>query len=285
MKLFRFGAQGVERAGVLLNDGTHRDASGLVADYHGSSLQDALAKLRDADLSALPVVDARQRLGAPIAGIGKIICVGPNYRQHFENNGTPLPLDPVIFLKAASALAGPNDDLVLPRGSNKVDWEVELAVVMGRRTCHADPETAMDSVAGYCVINDLSERSFQFEGNAGQWDKGKNCDGFAPIGPYLAPVEAVPDPHQLDMWTIINGVQMQSSSTDSMIFRVPDIISHISSFMTLEPGDVIATGTPPGVGMMANPPMWLKAGDTIAVGISGLGKQEKRVVAERDARN
>ena len=285
MKLIRVGPPGQERPGLLLEDGMYLDTSGVTDDYTPAFLAgDGLARLalwfKD-NRSAAPRLDLDTRLGPPIARPGKIVCIGLNYRDHALESGMAAPSEPVVFFKATTAICGPNDDLVIPRGSEKTDWEVELAVVIGRRVTYVDPDAAMDCVAGYMLHNDYSERSFQLE-RGGQWVKGKSCDTFAPLGPFLATAEEVPDPHQLDLWLDVNGRRMQQSSTRELIFDIPALISYLSQFMTLEPGDIISTGTPAGVGLGLKPPTYLKPGDVVELGIEGLGASRQTVHAWDD---
>jgi 2,4-diketo-3-deoxy-L-fuconate hydrolase len=283
MKLIRFGEPGREKPGVLLQDGTRLDASACAADYDeaffaGGGLPRLRAWLQENERRA-PRVDARERLGPPVARPSKIICIGLNYRDHAAETGAPIPAEPVIFFKASTALVGPDDDLVIPRGAQKVDWEVELAVVIGTRSSYVPRERAAAQVAGYALHNDYSERSFQLE-RGGQWVKGKSADTFAPLGPYLATPDEIPDPQRLGMWLKVNGESRQRGNTENMIFDVPTLVSYLSEFMTLVPGDVISTGTPAGVGLGMKPePVYLKPGDLVELGIDGLGQSRQRVVA------
>lgn len=281
MKLLRYGPSGHELPGLLDADGVLRDLSNEVDDITPALLSDeAQSRLRQIDPSTLPCVAGAPRLGPCVADVGKIICVGLNFSDHAAETGMSVPPEPVLFMKATSAISGPNDDIVLPRGSLKTDWEVELAVVIGREARYVDEASALNHVAGYSVINDLSEREFQLE-RGGQWDKGKGCDTFAPLGPWLVTRDEVPDPHDLRMRLSVNGHIYQNGSTNTMIYRVPFLVSYISRFMTLKPGDVISTGTPPGVGMGQRPPVYLKAGDVVELEIESLGRQRQRVVAPR----
>ena len=239
-----------------------------------------MKRLAAIDTANLPVVPEGARLGVPLTGISKIVCVGLNYADHAEEAGMEIPKEPILFLKAASALNGPNDDIVVPRGSVKTDWEVELGVVIGTRASYVNEQDALDHVAGYCVVNDVSEREYQSE-RGGQWDKGKGCDGFAPVGPWLVTRDEIADPQNLKLWTEVNGMRRQNGSTRTMIFDVRTLVSYISHFMTLIPGDIIATGTPPGVAMGMKPPQYLKAGDTLSMSVEGLGEQTSRLVAWR----
>ncbi|MFN4159642.1 MAG: fumarylacetoacetate hydrolase family protein [Gemmobacter sp.] len=280
MKLIRHGATGAERPGMVGPDGSLRDLSGLVPDIAGAVLGDAgLAMLRGLDALALPEVAPGTRLGAPVAGIGKVICIGLNYSDHAAETGAKVPPEPIIFMKATSAVQGPDDPVVIPRGSVECDWEVELAVVIGSRAKHVDEAQALRHVAGYAVMNDVSERTFQ-TARSGQWTKGKSCDTFGPLGPWLVTRDEVPDPQALGMWLDVNGQRMQGGSTATMVFGVAHLVSYLSGFMTLYPGDVISTGTPPGVGMGKTPPRYLAAGDRMELGIEGLGVQRQSCVAE-----
>ncbi|MBS0373789.1 MAG: fumarylacetoacetate hydrolase family protein [Proteobacteria bacterium] len=277
MKLLRWGERGREKPGVLDAAGGLRDLSAVVPDITGSTL----AELREFDaIERLPRVPGEPRIGACVGGIGKFICIGLNYADHAAETGQPIPTEPVVFFKATSAVTGPNDDLVLPPGSQKVDWEVELGVVIGRHVVGADEHTARAAIAGYCVINDLSERAWQLE-RGGQWVKGKSADGFGPIGPWLVTADNVPDPAALRLWLEIDGRRFQDSSTAQMVFKPAYLVSYLSQFMSLQPGDVISTGTPPGVGLGQKPPVYLRAGQQIRLGIEGLGEQTQRVVASR----
>ncbi|MBW7922732.1 MAG: fumarylacetoacetate hydrolase family protein [Rubellimicrobium sp.] len=280
MKLLRHGLRGAERPGLLAADGTIRDLTGLVPDIGGAVLSDAgLAMLRAVDPAALPVVEAGTRLGACVGGVGKFICIGLNYADHAAETGAKVPEEPIIFMKATSAICGPNDPIVIPRGSVKTDWEVELAVIIGKRAKYVSEADAMSHVAGYAVTNDVSERGFQIE-RAGQWTKGKSCDNFGQIGPWLVTRDEVPDPQNLKMWLKVNGESMQDGSSKTMVFGVAHLVSYLSQFMSLEPGDVISTGTPPGVGMGTTPQRFLKAGEVVTLGIEGLGEQRQDVIAD-----
>ena len=280
MKLARFGPVGAERPGIVGADGRLHDISAHVADWTGSALaQESLARFREIDLNALPLAPADTRLGCPVSNVGKFIAIGLNYADHAAESGMPAPAEPVVFMKATSCIVGPNDPVMLPRGSEKTDWEVELGVVIGARASYVEQADALDHVAGYCVINDVSERAFQIE-RGGTWDKGKGCDTFGPIGPWLVTRDEIPDPQALAMWLDVNGVRMQTGNTRTMIFGVATLVSYVSAFMTLMPGDIITTGTPPGVGMGQKPsPIYLKPDDVIRLGIEGLGEQNQRVVA------
>ncbi len=280
MKLVRYGPPGAEKPG-LMEAGTLRDLSGHVADISSFVLSDAgLDALRALDPKTLPVVEGAPRLGPPVGEIGKFLCIGLNFSDHAEEAGMPIPEHPILFLKANSALSGPNDDVLIPRGSTKTDWEVELGVVIGTRAKYVSEEDALDYVAGYLVGNDISERDFQLT-LTGQWTKGKSCDTFGPLGPWLVTPDEVPDPQALAMWLDVNGTRMQAGSTATMIFSVAEIIAHLSTLFTLHPGDVILTGTPPGVGMGIKPePVYLKPGDVMELGIEGLGVQRQVVRAD-----
>ena len=279
MKLLRFGPKGDEKPGLLDADGVIRDLSGVLPDLTSAQLaRGALARLSDIDPSRLPAVDQPVRLAPVVADIGKLICVGLNYSDHAAESGMAVPAEPVLFMKATSSIIGCNDAVVLPRDSVKSDWEVELGVVIGKRARYVDEADALDYVAGYCVVNDLSEREYQLE-RGGQWDKGKGCDTFGPVGPYLVTKDEVPDPQNLGMWLEVNGQRYQTGNTRTMVFTVAHLVSYISRFMTLLPGDVLATGTPKGVGGKATPPVFLRAGDRMTLGVEGLGEQRSRVVA------
>ena len=283
MKLLRYGAPGHEKPGLLDRSGRVRDLSAHVADIAGDALApETLARLRALDPEALPLVAGTPqvdlRLGACVGRIGKFICIGLNYADHAAETGAPIPAEPVVFAKWTSAVVGPNDDVEIPRGSVKTDWEVELGVVIGKAGRYIDEARAMDHVAGYCVINDVSEREFQTE-RGGQWDKGKGCDTFGPTGPWLVTADEVPDPQALRLWLDVDDRRFQDGSTRTMVFTVRHIVSYLSGFMSLQPGDVISTGTPPGVGLGQKPPVFLRAGQTMRLGIEGLGEQRQRVVA------
>ncbi len=279
MKLLRYGPRGQEKPGLLHGD-TIRDLSGLVPDLAGEVLHpEGLAKIAALDPQTLPEVTGNPRLGPPIAGTGKFICIGLNYADHAAESGHPVPSEPVIFMKASSSICGPNDPIVIPRGSEKTDWEVELAVIIGKPAKYVAEADAMDHVAGFAVTNDVSERAFQIE-REGQWTKGKSCDNFGQIGPWLVTKEDVADPQDLGMWLTVNGQTMQKGSTQTMVYQVPFLVHYLSQFMTLHPGDVISTGTPPGVGLGMTPPTYLKPGDVVELGIDGLGAQRQDVVAD-----
>jgi 2-keto-4-pentenoate hydratase/2-oxohepta-3-ene-1,7-dioic acid hydratase in catechol pathway len=280
MKLLRWGAAGAERPGLLDADGVARDLTGLVPDIGGAVLSDAgLAMLRGIDTASLPRVPQGARLGPCVAGTGKFICIGLNYADHAAESGMQVPPEPIIFMKATSAICGPDDPILVPRGSDKTDWEVELAVIIGTRAKYVAQDQAMAHVAGFAVTNDVSERAFQTE-RAGQWTKGKSCDNFGQIGPWLVTRDEVADPQALDMWLTVNGQTMQKGSTRTMVYGVAHLVSYLSQFMTLHPGDVISTGTPPGVGMGMKPPRYLRAGDVVELGIAGLGTQRQEVIAD-----
>lgn len=280
MKLLRHGPAGAERPGLLHADGTIRDLTGLVPDIGGRVISDqGIAMLRALDAGSLPVVDPSTRLGPCVAGTGKFICIGLNYSDHAAETGATVPPEPIIFMKATSAIVGPNDPIVIPRASQKTDWEVELAVIIGKTAKYVPEAEAMDHVAGFAVANDVSERAFQAE-RAGQWTKGKSCDNFGQIGPWLVTRDEVPDPQNLPMWLTVNGVTRQNGSTRTMVYGVAFLVSYLSQFMSLHPGDVISTGTPPGVGLGMKPPQFLKAGDVVELGIEGLGRQRQDVIAD-----
>jgi 2,4-didehydro-3-deoxy-L-rhamnonate hydrolase len=279
MKLLRYGRAGSEKPGLLDDQGQIRDLSAAIGDLRSEHLAPSrLKEIQALGVDKLPVVSASSRLGTPYLGIGKFVAVGLNYSDHAAESGLPVPSEPVIFAKATSCIVGPDDDIMLPKGSVKTDWEVELGVVIGTTARYVSEERALDHVAGYCVVNDVSEREYQIE-RGGTWDKGKGCDTFGPVGPYLVTSDEVGDPQNLDMWLDVNGKRRQSGSTRTMIFPVRTLVSYISRFMTLSPGDLITTGTPPGVGMGIKPsPVYLKAGDVVELGISKLGKQRQKVV-------
>jgi 2-keto-4-pentenoate hydratase/2-oxohepta-3-ene-1,7-dioic acid hydratase in catechol pathway len=280
MKLLRYGAPGAERPALVDANGTIRDISAHVSDLSGAALTpENLAKLAALDTASLPEVSADERLGACVAGTGKFICIGLNYSDHAAETGATVPPEPVIFMKATSAIVGPNDDVLIPRGSEKTDWEVELGVVVGKTAKYVSEADAMDYVAGYCVSHDVSERAFQTE-RSGQWTKGKSCDTFGPIGPWLVTTDEIADPQNLKMWLTVNGETMQNGSTQTMVYGVAFLVSYLSQFMSLHPGDVISTGTPPGVGLGLKPPRFLKAGDVVELGIEGLGTQKQTFRAD-----
>ena len=279
MKLCRYGNAGSEKPGLVDAAGKLRDLSGVLKDLDPAALgPDALAKLAGAKPESLPLVQGNPRIGPPVGGISKYIAIGLNYSDHAAEANMQVPTEPIIFMKALSSICGPNDDTVQPKNSTKLDWEVELAVVIGRKALYVSEDRALDYVAGYCLANDVSERAFQLQSS--QWDKGKGCDTFGPLGPWLVTKDEVPDPQNLDMWLDVNGQRMQSGNTKTMIFGVKKLVSYCSHYMSLLPGDVICTGTPPGVGMGKKPqPIYLKPGDVVTLGISGLGEQRQRVVA------
>ncbi|OYW61155.1 MAG: hypothetical protein B7X99_12655 [Rhizobiales bacterium 17-65-6] len=278
MKLVRYGAAGQERPGLIDADGRLRDISALVPDIAGAALlPESLSRISRADVSALPVVLGEPRIGACVGNVGKFVCVGLNYSDHAEESGMAVPSEPVLFMKATSAICGPYDDVEIPRGSQKTDWEVELGIVIGKPAKYVSEADALSHVAGYCVVNDVSEREFQIE-RGGQWDKGKGCDTFGPIGPWLVTADEVPDPQALGMWLDVDGRRFQNGSTRTMIFGVAHLVSYISQFMSLQPGDIISTGTPPGVGLGQKPPVYLKAGQVMRLGIDGLGEQRQTTI-------
>ena len=279
MKLLRYGPAGRERPGMLDAQGRLRDLSGVIAHVTSEHLSDAaLARLKKLDPASLPLVRGTPRLGVPYLGISKLVAIGLNYADHAAEAGLAAPSEPIVFLKATTCITGPGDDLVIPRGSTKTDWEVELGVVIGTKAQYVPEERALDHVAGYCIVNDVSERNFQLE-RGSQWDKGKGCDTFGPIGPYLVTVDSIGDPQSLGMWLDVNGEPRQRGNTRTMVFGVAKLVSYVSHFMTLMPGDIITTGTPPGVGMGRTPPQFLKPGDLVTLGIEGLGEQRSRVTA------
>ncbi len=280
MKLLRWGDAGTERPGMLDTAGIARDLTGLVPDIAGAVLSDTgLAMLRGLDAATLPAVPKGARLGPCVGATGKFICIGLNYADHAAESGLTVPPEPIIFMKATSAIVGPDDPIIVPRGSEKTDWEVELAVIIGTRAKHVSEADALSHVAGYTVTNDVSERAFQKE-RSGQWTKGKSCDNFGQIGPWLVTRDEVADPQALSMWLSVNGARMQNGSTKTMVYGVAFLVSYLSQFFTLHPGDVISTGTPPGVGEGKKPPKFLRAGDVVELGIEGLGQQRQDVVAE-----
>jgi len=279
LKLLRYGPPGAEKPGLLDDAGTIRDLSGEVADIAGAVLEpEGLARLAALDPASLPAVDGDPRLGACVGAVGKMICVGLNYADHAAESGNAVPPEPVLFAKATSAICGPNDPVRIPRGSEKTDWEAELGVVIGREARYVDEADALSHVAGYCVINDYSERAFQNE-RAGQWTKGKSADTFGPIGPWLVTADEVPDPQDLAMWLEVDGHRYQDGSTRTMVYGVAHLVHYISQFMSLQPGDVISTGTPPGVGMGQKPQVFLREGQIVRLGIQGLGEQSQCAIA------
>jgi 2,4-diketo-3-deoxy-L-fuconate hydrolase len=281
MKLLRFGSRGQERPGMLDSKGAVRDLSGVLSDIAGAALSpEGLEELRKMNLEALPLVEGSPRIGPCVGNVGKFICIGLNYSDHAAESGMVVPAEPVVFMKATSSITGPNDDVMIPRGSEKTDWEVELGVVIGNEARYVGEQDALSYVAGYCVVNDLSERAFQLEGT-GQWVKGKSADTFGPIGPWLVTADEVPDPQKLNLWLEVDGHRYQNGSTGTMVFGVAYLVSYLSRFMSLQPGDVISTGTPPGVGLGQKPPVYLRAGNVIRLGIGGLGEQRQTVVPFR----
>ena len=281
MKLVRYGRAGREKPGLVDSAGKLRDLSGVVADIDAATVGPrAMARLARVKPESLPSVRGAPRFGACVGGVGNFIAVGLNYADHAAESGMPVPKEPVLFSKTTSCIVGPNDDVVIPRGSKKTDWEVELAIVIGSRASYVSEEQALNHVAGYCVCNDVSEREFQLE-RSGQWVKGKSCPTFGPLGPWLVTPDEIEDVQALNLWLEVNGERMQTGSTSTMIFDVRTLVSYISQFMILQPGDVITTGTPPGVGQGKKPPRFLKSGDTVSLGVDGLGQQTQRVVAWR----
>jgi 2-keto-4-pentenoate hydratase/2-oxohepta-3-ene-1,7-dioic acid hydratase in catechol pathway len=280
MKLMRVGQPGQEKPALLDKSGKIRDLSAHVSDIGGAAISpEGLAKIAALDPASLPELSADERIGPCVAGTGKFICIGLNYSDHAAESGMAVPPEPVIFMKATSAIVGPNDDVLIPRGSEKTDWEVELGVVIGKTAKYVSEADALDYVAGYCVSHDVSERAFQTE-RAGQWTKGKSCDTFGPIGPWLVTKDEIADPQALSMWLKVNGETMQDGTSSTMVYGVAFLVSYLSQFMSLHPGDVISTGTPPGVGMGMKPPRYLKAGDTVELGIQGLGTQRQTFKAD-----
>ena len=280
MKLLRYGQDGQEKPGLLDAQGGIRDLSGVVPDLAGDVLlPESLSRLRALDPATLPIVEGTPRIGPCVAGVGKFICVGLNYSDHAAESGMAVPVEPIIFMKATSAIVGPNDDLAIPRGSTKTDWEVELGVVIGRMAKYVTEADAMSHVAGFCTVHDVSERAFQLEGT-GQWVKGKSADTFGPIGPWLVTPDEVADCNDLDMWLEVDGKRYQDGNTRTMVFNVPFLVSYLSRFMSLRPGDIISTGTPPGVGHGMKPPVYLRAGNEVRLGVHGLGEQRQRVVQD-----
>lgn len=283
MKLVRYGRPGQEKPGLIDAQGQLRSLVGVIEDVSPHNLSDTMIRrLSKINTNKLPVVRGKQRMGCPIAGTRKFVAIGLNYKEHAAESGLPLPKEPIIFFKAITSLQGPNDNVMLPRGSKKGDWELELGVVIGKRARYVSQKSALEHVAGYCIVNDVSEREFQIE-RGGTWDKGKGCDTFGPVGPWLVTRDEVPNPQKLDMWLDVNGERMQTGNTKTMIFSVAKIVSYVSEFMTLEPGDIIATGTPAGVGLGKKKngkpaPVFLKRGDTMTLHIEGLGIQSQKVV-------
>jgi len=282
MKLLRYGPAGYEKPGILANDGTIRDLSAIMRDIDGSLFSQGIAqRLCHIEPASLPVIDSGTRLGPCVAGVGKFIGIGLNYADHAAESGMALPREPIVFMKATSSIIGPNDDVVIPRGSEKTDWEVELGVVIGKKAKYVSEQDALSHVAGYCVVNDVSERAYQLEGT-GQWVKGKSADSFGPIGPWLVTPDEVPDPQNLALWLEVDAHRYQNGNTATMIFRVAHLVSYLSRFMSLQPGDIISTGTPPGVAMGMKPPKYLRPGSTMRLGVEGLGVQTQCVVAETE---
>ena len=279
MKLVRYGNPGREKPGLVDGEGRLRDLSGVVPDIGPAQLGEAgLARIRKANVAKLPLVRGKPRYGCPVSGVGKFVAIGLNYADHAAESGVPIPKEPVVFMKATTCLQGPNDPVMLPKGSVKTDWEVELGVVIGTMARYVPATRALAHVAGYTVVNDVSEREFQLE-RGPQWDKGKGCDTFGPVGPWLVTADEIANVQRLDMWLDVNGERMQTGNTKTMIFNVAKLVSYVSQFMTLMPGDIITTGTPPGVGLGMKPPRYLKKGDVMTLGIEGLGEQRQEVVA------
>lgn len=283
MKLLRFGNPGEERPGILDADGQVRDLSAVITDLDGKALApETLQRIAALDVKSLPLVVEPGRFGPCVGNVGKFICIGLNYADHAAESGLAVPSEPVVFMKATSAITGPNDSIIKPRNSTKLDWEVELGIVIGKHTSYVSEAEALDHIAGYCVINDVSEREFQLE-RGGQWDKGKGCDSFGPIGPYLVTKDEVVDPLKLHLWLKVNGKTFQNGSTKHMVFGPAFLVHYLSQFMSLQPGDVISTGTPPGVGLGQKPPLYLQVGDVVELGINGMGTQTQTVVAATPA--
>jgi 2-keto-4-pentenoate hydratase/2-oxohepta-3-ene-1,7-dioic acid hydratase in catechol pathway len=279
MRLLRYGPAGQEKPGILDNTGALRDLSGVVDDIAGNVLlPESLDKLRTIDPATLPRVSDAPRIGPCVGRVGKFICVGLNYSDHAAESNMPVPTEPILFMKATSAICGPNDDIIIPKGSQKTDWEVELGIVIGKEARYVSEADALNHVAGYCTVHDVSERAFQIE-MGGQWVKGKSADTFGPIGPWLVTADAVPNWNQLGLWLEVDGKRYQNGSTATMIFGVPYLVSYISQFMSLQPGDIISTGTPPGVGLGQKPPVYLRPGSVVRLGVEGLGEQQQRTVA------
>jgi 2-keto-4-pentenoate hydratase/2-oxohepta-3-ene-1,7-dioic acid hydratase in catechol pathway len=283
MKLLRYGLPGQEKPAVLAAEGDIRDLSGILPDLSGEALlPESIERLRGLDLRSLPRVEGQPRIGPCVGRVGKCICIGLNYSDHATESGMAIPAEPLIFMKATSAICGPDDDVVIPRGSSKTDWEVELGVVIGKPAKYVTEAAALSRVAGYCVINDLSERAFQLEGT-GQWVKGKSADTFGPLGPWLVTADEIPDPQNLGLWLEVDGHRYQQSTTRKMVYGVAHLVSYLSRFMSLQPGDVISTGTPPGVGLGLKPPVYLRPGNRMRLGVDGLGEQNQLVVADNQA--
>ena len=280
MKLLRYGPDGAEKPGMLDSDGAIRDLSGLVSDIAGEAITpEGLNKLGAVEPASLPKVDGNPRIGPCVGDVGKFMCIGLNYSDHAAETGGEVPSEPILFMKANSAITGPNDDVIIPRGSVQTDWEVELGFVIGKPGKHISEADAMSHIAGYCVVNDVSEREFQLR-MQGQWTKGKSCDTFGPLGPWLVTANEVDDPQALALWTEVNGHRYQDGNTNTMVYGVQFLVSYLSKFMTLQTGDVVATGTPPGVGMGQKPRVFLKPGDVMRLGVQGLGEQEQKLVAD-----
>ena len=278
MKLLRYGSPGAERPGMIDAQGLLRDLSGVVADIAGATLlPESLDKLRRLAPATLPLVSGSPRLGPCVGQVGKFVCIGLNYSDHAAESGMAVPVEPVVFMKATSAICGPNDNVVIPRNSQKTDWEVELGVVIGKEAKYVSEADALSHVAGYCVVNDISERAFQLEGT-GQWVKGKSADTFGPIGPWLVTADEVPNPQNLNLWLEVDGHRYQNGTTSTMVFGVAQLVSYLSRYMSLQPGDIISTGTPPGVGLGQKPPVYLHPGNIITLGVEGLGEQRQEVV-------
>lgn len=278
MKFLRYGSRDSEKPGILDEAGNIRDLSGVTSDIAGDVLCD-LGRFSNLDIHSLPIVEGEPRIGACVAGTGKFMCIGLNYADHAAESGLDVPTEPVLFMKATSAICGPNDPIIIPRGSEKTDWEVELGVVIGKSAKYVAEEDALDHVAGYCVINDVSERAYQFE-HEGQWTKGKSCDNFGQTGPWLVTPDEISDPQNLSLWLKVNGERVQNGSTKTMVYGVANLIAYLSKFMTLEPGDIISTGTPPGVGLGFKPPRYLNVSDKVELGIEGLGRQRQLCVSD-----
>jgi 2-keto-4-pentenoate hydratase/2-oxohepta-3-ene-1,7-dioic acid hydratase in catechol pathway len=278
VKLLRYGPLGQEKPGIMWIDGSIRCLSSVITDINGDNLSDiAIERLKALDIKSLPIVDSSVRIAACVANVGKFICIGLNYADHAAESNMPIPTEPEVFSKFTSAISGPNDDIIKPKNSDKMDWEVELAIVIGKHASYVDEAEAEDYIAGYCICNDISERNFQLE-RGSQWDKGKGCDTFGPIGPWLVTRDEVTDPNNLSMWLDVNGKTFQNGNSKTMVFKPAYIVSYLSQFMSLQPGDIISTGTPPGVGLGQTPPQYLNIGDEIVLGIDGLGIQRQRVV-------
>ncbi len=285
MKLVRYGPAGKEKPGLIDAEGKLRDLSRKVKDIDASTLSDdALAKLRKLDAKRLPLVKGRPRLGACVTGSGKFVAIGLNYIDHAKETGSPIPEHPIVFFKTTNCIQGPNDAIMQPKGSTQLDYEIELGIVIGKRARNVDEKNALKHVAGYCLMNDVSERYFQLKVGGGQWSKGKGCDTFGPIGPWLVTRDEIRDPQNLGMWLDVNGVRRQTGNTSTMIFGVAKLVADTSQYMTLEPGDLITTGTPPGVALGMKPPQWLQVGDVVELGIDGLGTQKQKVVAYKARR-